>query len=130
MLQLSNKTFRQIVGIPIGSDPTPFFAALFLYYYEIKWIKRMKRSDIRRARRFANTLRVIDDITVLNEGSEFEQNFKDIRDALRVLVPFVQLKNVKNTHGGVLLLVKLQIFLCDFIKSNILSLVFFTFFKL
>ena len=90
----------------------------------------MKRSDIRRARRFANTLRVIDDITVLNEGSEFEQNFKDIRDALRVLVPFVQLKNVKNTHGGVLLLVKLQIFLCDFIKSNILSLVFFTFFKL
>ena len=28
--------------------------------------------------------------------------------ALRDLVPFVQFKNVKNTHGGVLLLVKLQ----------------------
>ena len=29
-------------------------------------------------------------------------------DALRDLVPFLQLKSVKNTHGGVLLLVKLQ----------------------
>ena len=28
--------------------------------------------------------------------------------ALRDLVPFVQFKNVKNTHGGVLILVKLQ----------------------
>ena len=28
--------------------------------------------------------------------------------ALRDLVPFVQFKNAKNTHGGVLLLVKLQ----------------------
>ena len=35
-------------------------------------------------------------------------------DALRDLVPSVQLKNVENNHGGVLLLVK----------------VFFTFFKL
>ena len=29
-------------------------------------------------------------------------------DALRDLVPFLQLKSVKNTHGGALLLVKLQ----------------------
>ena len=29
-------------------------------------------------------------------------------DVLRDLVPFVQVKNVKNTHGGLLLLVKLQ----------------------
>ena len=38
-------------------------------------------------------------------------NFFSIRDALRDLVPFVQFKNVKNTHGGVLLLVKWQAFL-------------------
>ena len=29
-------------------------------------------------------------------------------DVFRDLVPFVQFKNVKNTHGGVLLLVNLQ----------------------
>ena len=28
-----------------------------------------------------------------------------IYDALHDLVPFVQLKNIKNTHGGVLILV-------------------------
>ena len=33
---------------------------------------------------------------------------KRICDALRDLLPFVQFKNVKNTHGGGLILVKLQ----------------------
>ena len=28
------KIFCQIVGIPKGSDPAPFFANLFLYFYE------------------------------------------------------------------------------------------------
>ena len=41
------------------------------------------------------------------------------------------LKNVKNTHGGVLLLVKLQAEAeSNFIKSNTPPWVFFTFFKL
>ena len=40
------------------------------------------------------------------------------------------LKYVKNTHGGVLLLVKLQALACNFTKSNTPPLVFFTFFKL
>ena len=39
------------------------------------------------------------------------------------------LKNVKNTHGGVLLLVKLQTG-CNFTKSNTPPSVFFTFLKL
>ena len=40
------------------------------------------------------------------------------------------LKNVKNTHGGVLLLVKLQASACSFTKTNTPSWVIFTFFKL
>ena len=39
------------------------------------------------------------------------------------------LKNVKNTHGGVLLLVKL-LKACNFTKSNTPPWVFFTFFEL
>ena len=39
-------------------------------------------------------------------------------------------KNVKNTHGEVLLLVKLQASRCNFTKSNASPSVFFTFFKL
>ena len=40
------------------------------------------------------------------------------------------LKNVKNTHGGVLILVTLQAKACNFTKINTTSWVFFTFFKL
>ena len=39
-------------------------------------------------------------------------------DILRDLVPFVQLKNVKNTHGGALLLVKLQAESCTLNCTN------------
>ena len=44
----------------------------------------------------------------------------------RIFLPFVGFKNVKNTHGGVLILVKLQ----AKAKSNTIPWVFFTFFKL
>ena len=40
------------------------------------------------------------------------------------------LKNVKNTHGGVLLLAKLQDLACNFTKRNTPPWMFFTFFKL
>ena len=40
------------------------------------------------------------------------------------------LKYAKNTHGGVLLLVKLEASACNFSKSNTPPWVFFTFFKL
>ena len=40
------------------------------------------------------------------------------------------LKNVKNTHGEVLVLVKLQALACTFTKSNTPPWVFFTLFKL
>ena len=39
-------------------------------------------------------------------------------------------KNVKNTHGGVLLLVKLQAIACNFTKSHTSPWLFFTFFEL
>ena len=56
--------------------------------------------------------------------------YSNICGVLRDLVPFVQLKNVKNTHRGALILVKLQASACNFNKSNTPPWVFFTFFKL
>ncbi len=29
--RVGNLVFRQVIGIPMGSDPAPFFANLFLY---------------------------------------------------------------------------------------------------
>ena len=33
------KVFQQVIGIPIGLDPAPFFSNLFLCYYQNEWIK-------------------------------------------------------------------------------------------
>ena len=63
----------------MGEDPAPFFANLFLYYYESKWIEKyIKKTDIRRARRFVNTFRSIHDLKVLNDRGEFEKKIKEI----------------------------------------------------
>ena len=50
-------------------------------------------------------------------------------DALRDLYHLYNFKNVKNTHGGVLLLVKFQTKARNFSKSSTLPWVFFTLFK-
>ena len=43
---------------------------------------------------------------------------QSFRDLIYVVRCTVQFKNVKNIHGGVLLLVKLQAKFCNFTKSN------------
>ena len=50
-------------------------------------------------------------------------------DALHKLVPFVQFKKVKNTHGGKTLLQKLHASACNFTKSITPLWMFFTFFN-
>ena len=70
--------FRQIIGIPMGSDPAPFFANLFLYFYERNWILDLKKKDQFTARKFSNTFRFIDDLNAINDGGEFEKHHLDI----------------------------------------------------
>ena len=48
----------------------------------------------------------------------YQANRHQICDALRELVPFVQFKKRENTHGRVLILVKLQAEACSFTKIN------------
>ena len=43
---LGNLLFKQVIGIHMGSDPAPFMANLFLYYYENKWLKGVKGEDL------------------------------------------------------------------------------------
>ena len=47
-----------------------------------------------------------------------------------ILYYLYNLKNIKNTHGGMLLLVKLQAKACNVTKSNTPPWMFCTFFKL
>ena len=56
----------------MGSDPAPYFANLFLYYYENEWLNKLKKSDLHKARQFSNTFRFIDDLGALNDGGLFD----------------------------------------------------------
>ena len=74
------KNFRQVVGIPMGSGPETFlvFANLFLCHYENRWIKKIKRADLKHAWWFANLFLVIDGLAALNISGDFERSYKDI----------------------------------------------------
>ena len=67
-----------MIGIPMGSDPAPFMANLFLYFYENKWVKSLKKTDLQKARKFSNTFRFIDDLLTINDDEVFRNSFHEI----------------------------------------------------
>ena len=54
------------------------FASLFLLYSENNWFKKIKITDIGRARHFGNNVRFIDGLTAINDCAEFERHFQEI----------------------------------------------------
>ena len=66
--KLGDKLFRQDIGIPMGSDPAPAFANLFLYHYESTWLNSVKKTNQVLARKFGQVFRYIDDLLALNDG--------------------------------------------------------------
>ena len=70
--------FRQVIGIPMGSDPASFMANLFLYHYENKWLQEIKKTNLTVARKFSHTFRFIDDLNAMNDSGEFERHINYI----------------------------------------------------
>ena len=68
----------QVIGIPMGSDPAPFFANLFLAHKEAGWVKAQRKLGTISVRKINNSFRFIDDLLSLNDGSTFEKHYKDI----------------------------------------------------
>ena len=62
----------------MGSDPAPFWANLFLFFFENEWLKRVKQTNNILARKFGNTFRFIDDLIAMNDGGQFEKYYKEI----------------------------------------------------
>ena len=59
----------------MGIDPAPFWANLYLYSYEYKFIKNLIRTCPKTAMKFRNAVRFIDDECNLNDGGEFGRSF-------------------------------------------------------
>lgn len=75
---VGNLVFLQAIGIPMGIDPAPFWANLFLYTYEEQFVTNTIPTDPVKARHFHSTKRFIDDLCAINDGGEFGKVFKDI----------------------------------------------------
>ena len=75
---VGNTVLRQAIGIPMGIDPAPFWANLFLYAYEVNYMADLIASDKVKACHFHSIKRFIDDLCALNDGGEFGRVHKDI----------------------------------------------------
>ena len=75
---VGKQILEQIIGIPMGSDPAPFMANLFLYYYESQFINKCRREKNKGVYKFGNIFRFIDDLNAINDNGEFEKNIKNI----------------------------------------------------
>ena len=64
--------FKQVIGIPMGSDPALFKAILFLYYFENKWILIIKKQNLNEVPSFVNTFRSINDLIAINDNGLLE----------------------------------------------------------
>ena len=66
-VQFGRCPFRQVIGIPMGTNCAPLLADLFLYSYENEFLDNMIKSGHRRlARSFNLCYRYIDDLIVFN----------------------------------------------------------------
>ena len=69
-----DKVFRQSIGIPMGIDPAPQMANLYLYYYEAKFMEMLTKENYSAAKKFNYTRRFIDDLHTLNNDGHLEEN--------------------------------------------------------
>ena len=77
-VQFGGRLFRQVIGIPMGTNCAPLLADLFLYSYENEFLDNMIRSGHKRlARSFNLCYRYIDDLIVFN-NKKFLDYLKEI----------------------------------------------------
>ena len=77
-VQFGGHLFRQVIGIPMGTNCAPLLADLFLYSYDNEFLDNMIRSGHRRlARSFNLCYRYIDDLIVFN-NKKFLDYLKEI----------------------------------------------------
>ena len=75
---VGNRLFRQCIGIPMGIDPVPFWANLYLYHYESLFMMKLIRTDRYKGFKFKNAFRFIDDACTINDSDAFNESYQEI----------------------------------------------------
>ena len=67
-VRFGKTVYRQIIGIPMGTNCAPLIADLFLYCYESQFMAKISKdpSQQHMVQKFNNTFRYLDDILALN----------------------------------------------------------------
>ena len=96
--EVGNKILRQNIGIPMGTDPAPFYANADLYYCEFKFQEKYTRTNYKVAKSLNHTFRYIDDISPFNDKGNFKRYIPEIyRPELEL-----NKENVGNQQASVL----------------------------
>ena len=74
--RFGDRVYRQCIGIPMGIDPAPQMANLYLYYYETSFMETIIKENYGIAKKFNKTSRFIDDLALLNNDGNLQQ-FKE-----------------------------------------------------
>ena len=75
---IGGQLFRQMVGIPMGTNCAPLLADLFLYSYENEFLdKLIKEGQRKLARKFDPSYRYTDDLISFN-NKRFKEFISDI----------------------------------------------------
>ena len=79
--QFANLVLRQGIGIPMGIDPAPHWANLYLYSYEESHVSTLMKQNPVFARRYRYAVRFIDDQCNLNDFGQFKNSYQNIYPA-------------------------------------------------
>ena len=70
------KIYRQVVGIPMGTNCAPYLANIFLHVYEYDYISHLINiGDIKTATHLSRMFRYQDDCIVFNDDDDFNHHF-------------------------------------------------------
>ena len=87
--------FRQLIGVPMGTDCAPDLANLFLFVFEYKYVMNLINMGDPDIRLFKFVYRYIDDLLIINDIGHFDSIYKNIYpDALELKSTGISNKNV------------------------------------
>ena len=76
--QMGDRIYRQRIGIPMGVDPAPYMANIYLYHDESKFLEKMTKENYSKAKKYNKIQRYIDDLFALNNDGNLETDKEDI----------------------------------------------------
>ena len=105
--RFGDSIYRQVIGIPMGTNCAPLIADLFLYCYESEFMTRINKDATKNdlIQKFNNTYRYLDDNLAIN-NDDFDIYTKDIYPKELTL-------NKANTDNKHCPFLDLDIRLCD-----------------